>query len=181
MAAPAPSAAPGDPPARRWSLGRAAAVVVGLALAMFWIWIFSGGPRRQNPDHLSDRAWVARAEATCRRAVAEVGRLPRAEQTRRPQERADVVDRATTRLEAMVDRLGRPLPDKGDDARLVRAWLGDWRTYLGNRRDYTRRLREDPRARFLLDEKFSDPIDTVISTFAEVNDMAACAPPGDVG
>lgn len=179
MAAPTPST--GDDQARRSGVGRILAVVAGLAMVVFWIWILSGAPRRHNPDYLADRGWAARAESTCRATAAELAELPRAEQTPRAGRRADVVDRASGHLEAMVERLGRPLPEGGDDARLARAWLADWRTYLANRRDYTRRLRDDPRAQFLVAEKFRDPIDTVISTFAEVNDMATCAPPGDVG
>jgi len=30
-------------------------------------------------------------------------------------------------------------------------------------------------------EKFGDPLDRVVQTFAEVNDMPSCAPAGDVG
>ena len=38
-----------------------------------------------------------------------------------------------------------------------------------------------PRAQLLVDEKFSDSIETVIGTFAEVNKMGSCVVPGDVG
>jgi len=156
-------------------------VVAVLALVLFWIWIFSGGPAKPNPDYLGDRAWVARAERTCRRTVDRIGQLPEASGIARATTRAGVLDQATEELIVMLGRLDEPPPDDAGDARLVEAWLADWRTYVADRRTYADELRRDPAARFLVAEKFDDPIDRVIGTFAEVNDMAACATPGDVG
>ena len=92
-----------------------------------------------------------------------------------------MVDRANDELEAMLDGLDVDLPSSQEDQAVVRPWLADWRTYLDNRRDYADRLRTDPDAQLLVDEKFSDSIETVIGTFAEVNEMDSCVVPGDVG
>jgi hypothetical protein len=80
----------------------------------------------------------------------------------------------------MLDKLSADRADDAGDRELVGKWLVDWRRYVGNRRDYARRLRTDPHARLFVDEKFNDSIETVISTFAQVNDMDSCATPTDV-
>lgn len=164
-----------------WSFARVLAVTTGLALILFWLWIFSGGPRKQNPDYLEDRAWAERTEATCAATVARIDDLPAAPSAASSSERAAVVDRANDELEAMLDELDVDLPSSKDDLEVVRPWLADWRTYLANRRDYADRLRTDPDAQLLVDEKFRDSIETVIGTFAEVNEMDSCVVPGDVG
>jgi hypothetical protein len=157
------------------------AVVAALAIVLFWLWIFSGAPRRQNPDRLRDRAWVERAEATCAATVDRIEALPPAPSSASSAERADVVDGANQELDAMLTVLADDPPTGEGDLEVVRPWLADWRTYLDNRRDYERRLRTDPGARLFVDEKFGDPIETVIGIFADVNDMPSCATPGDVG
>jgi hypothetical protein len=155
-------------------------VGAALALILFWIWIFSGAPRKQNPDRLEDRAWVSRAEATCAATRHRIDRLPPAQATKGAAARADVVDRANDDLTAMLDELAADQPRGDGDRVIVRRWLVDWRRYVGNRRDYTSRLRKDPGARMYVDEKFNDSIETVISTFAQVNDMDSCSTPLDI-
>jgi hypothetical protein len=166
---------------KNWSFARVLAVTTGLALILFWLWIFSGAPRKQNPDYLEDRAWAERTEATCAATVARIDDLPAAPSAGSSSERAAVVDRANDELEAMLDELDVDLPSSQEDVEVVRPWLADWRTYLANRRDYADRLRTDPDAQLLVDEKFRDSIETVIGTFAEVNEMDSCVVPGDVG
>jgi hypothetical protein len=166
---------------RRFPVGRVLVVVVVLGIVAFWAWIFSGAPRRQNPDYLSDRRWVAAAERTCASTRVRLADLPNAATTDDADKRARVLDRATDHLDTMVDGLADPPPGNRADADLASQWVGDWRRYLAARRDYADRLRVDPDARLLLDEKFDDPLDTVIETFAKVNDMPSCATPGDVG
>lgn len=166
---------------RRFPVGRVLVVVVVLGIVVFWAWIFSGAPRRQNPDYLSDRRWVTVAERRCASARERLADLPDATTTDDASTRARVLDQATELLDAMVDDLAVPPPDNPADAGLVRQWVGDWRSYLAARHDYADRLRVDPDARLLLDEKYNDPLDTVIETFADVNAMPSCATPGDVG
>ena len=162
-------------------MARVLAVTAGLALILFWLWIFSGAPRKQNPDYLEDRAWAERTEATCAATVARIDDLPAAPQ-RRELGRAGRRGRpGQRRARSDAGRARRRPPVGQEDQEVVRPWLADWRTYLDNRRDYADRLRTDPDAQLLVDEKFSDSIETVIGTFAEVNEMDSCVVPGDVG
>lgn len=172
-----------EPSERVWTLGRILAVTVALGLILFWLWIFAGGPRKQNPDYLSDRTWTERAEATCGAARSDIDALPGAETTARADDRADVVDQATDRLEAMVDELDATRPSGDGDVEVMAAWIADYRAYVANRRDYAARLRTDPTAKLLVDEKegYRDGLDKVIETFADVNEIPSCAVPGDVG
>lgn len=170
-----------EKPVRPWGAGRILAVLVAIGLALFWIWIFAGGPKKQNPDYLNDRAWATRAEQACSSAQSAIAALPGAETTPDHVQRARVVDQGSDRIEAMIDRLDKAPPSNSTDMKLVDQWTDDYRSYLASRRDYAARLRTDRTARLLLDEKFRQPIDDVIATFAEVNNIPACKPPGDVG
>ena len=107
-------------------------------------------------------------------------RCPPAQATKGAKARAAVVSQANDELATMVDKLAADRPDDAGDRELVTKWLADWRRYVGNRRDYASRLRTDPSARLFVDEKFNDSIETVVSTFAQVNDMDSCATPTDV-
>jgi len=163
-----------------WTIPRLLAIGTALALILFWIWILSGAPKKQNPDRLHDRAWVARSEATCAASMRRVDALPPAQATKDAKARAEVVERADDELATMLDKLTADRPDDASDRELVGKWLADWRRYLGNRRDYAAALRKNPKARLFVDEKFNDSIETVVSTFAQVNDMDSCATPTDV-
>lgn len=178
MAAPTQDTAPDA--RRRSPIGRVVVAGAVILMALFWIWILTGGPRKQNPDYLSDRDWVADAEALCAATRDDVDALPRAEAAGSAAERADVLDDANDLVAAMLVDLGEPLPADDGDIAVVRPWLDDWATYLGDRRAFADALRTDAEAQFLVTEKFNDPIDTVIKTFADVNDMPSCAPFGDL-
>lgn len=155
-------------------------VVVALAIALFWIWIFSGAARRQNPDFLDDRAWVARARATCSVTAERIDERTRQTFTS-PADRADAIEAGNRDLKAMLAELRAPLPESGRDRAVVTPWLDDWTDLLDDRASYAVAVRIDGNARFLTREKFNDPLDRVVQTFAEVNEMKECAPPGDVG
>lgn len=183
MAAPRTDLPPTDqPPGARRGLTpwRVAGVATMLAIALFWIWIFSGAPRKQNPDYLDDRRWVARAEAACATTMDRIdargatGRLDR-------DQRADAIDTSTGELRALLDELADPLPGPASDREVVEQWLADWRALLGDRDTYAAAIRTDPDARFVTSAKFNDPLDTVVETFATVNEMPSCGPADDVG
>jgi hypothetical protein len=152
-----------------------------VAVALFWFWIFSGAPRRDNPDRLEDRAWVERAEDTCARTMAGVDERSETAGREDRVARADAIDASSADLRAMVGALRDPLPDGAGDREVVERWLADWEELIANRETYADAVRDDPGARLLLTEKFDDPIDRVIEVFADVNDMPACGPAGDVG
>lgn len=163
-----------------WTAGRLLAVVVAIVIALFWLWVFAGGPRRQNPDFLTDRSWVKSADATCAVTQDAIKALPGAEESANSTVRAVTVDQATDEIDKMINRLEARPPTDAEDATLVKQWLTDYRSYVASRRDYADDLPADPGAKLLYNEKFRKPIDDVITTFAEVNDMPSCVPPGDV-
>ncbi len=168
---------------RRITVARAAAMVVVVAIVIFWFLILAGWFNKRNPDYLHDRAFVSRTSQRCSDTRRAINRLPPAADSPTAAARADVVDQATARLTDMVDAIAADEPKDASDARIVKAWVADWRVYLGNRRDYTVRLRSNPRAQFLVDEKprANDPYDRVIKNFADINDMPDCGPTLDVG
>lgn len=160
---------------------RVLGVVVMLAIALFWLWIFSGAPRRQNPDYLSDRSWVEQAEATCAATMDTIDERASSAGREDRAVRADAIDAGTADLRSMLDELGSPPPDDADDREVVGTWLADWRRLLDDRVIYARAIRVNPDARFLTTERFNDPLDRVIEVFADVNEMPSCGPAGDVG
>lgn len=172
-----------EPLARSSRVWRILAVVAALAMALFWIWILAGGPRKANPDRLDDRAYASQAEQRCQVLLRELKALPQAQAIDSATERADVLDRATAMATSTVDDLEAAAPRTGDDRVRLEGWLGDWRQYLGDRTDFATRLRADPDARFFVseNERLRDPVDKTIEVFADVNDMPSCATPGDVG
>ncbi len=173
-----------EPLAMRWSIGRVLAVLVSAGLVVFWIWIFSGAPARPNPDRLDDRAYVARAEARCQQLLDDLGELPGPGEFDSAEHRADVLDEANALVTQMVDDLEADAPTTGDDAVRTGGWIADWRTYLADRADYAERLRRDPDSKLLIsvNAELQDPVDKTIQIFADdVNEMPACATPGDVG
>ena len=171
-----------QPLGMRWSVGRVATIAVVVAMVIFWTWIFAGGPRRANPDRLDDRAFAARTEARCTKLRSDLKSLPNASLAKQAGERAAVLVQANQLVATMVDQIAADAPRTGEDSVRMKGWLSDWRTYLADRQDYASRLRTDPGARLLLHQnKGGDPVDSGIERFADLNDMADCATPGDVG
>ncbi len=178
-APPRPGGAPS--PGRRGTIWTAAGVAVVLAVALMWIWIFSGAARKENPDYLEDRAWAADAEETCAATAERIEERSASAGRQDAEARADAIDASTDDLEAMLADLRDPLPGSDADRSVVEPWLDDYARLLEDRRTYADAVRDDPDARFLTTEKFNDPLDRVVQTFAEVNDMPSCVPAGDVG
>lgn len=172
-----------EPLARSSRLWRILAVVAALAMALFWIWILAGGPRKANPDRLDDRAYAAGAEQSCQVLLGDLKALPQAQTIASATERADVLDRATAMTTSMIDQLQATAPRTGDDRVRLNGWFSDWRQYLSDRSDFAVRLRSDPGAQLFVSEnkRLKDTVDRTIKIFADVNDMPSCATPGDVG
>lgn len=183
MPSPIPDEAEADQPlAMRWTIGRVATVVAVLAMVGFWAWIFAGGPQKENPDRLDDRAFVARTEKRCRALRSDLKALPNAAVLTDAADRAELLDDANALVTGMVDEIEADAPERGEDAASVSGWITDWRLYLADRADYADRLRRDPEAQLLLSRsELGDSVDKTIEIFAQVNDMRDCATPGDVG
>jgi len=151
-----------------------------VASFLFWIYAFSGLAKREPPDSLQDPAFATRAEPRCATTAAAVAQLPPAPTARTPAERADTVEVGTGLLRSLVTDLQTMVPADGPDRALVLAWLDDWNSYLGSRDDYARRVRTDPRARFLVDDRDGQAITVPMDNLATVNRMPSCVTPGDV-
>lgn len=194
-APPAPSAASAsDDPAdaspgpggrgRRTARLAIAAVVVGLLAMWGYVLYLAFGPGRQPPiDRLDDPAFAEAAEDRCAAALDEIDALPAASSTPDPSERADVLDQANAIYGSMLDDLAgqtRLVPDR-EQRGYAEEWISDWRTHLGDRRDYARDLRTDPDARLLVSEKPGEgrQITAWIDEFALANRMPSCASPTD--
>ena len=179
---PDPTTEPAVPSARHgFTPLRILGVSTMLAIALFWFWIFAGGPAKQNPDRLADREWAEQAETTCRRTMDGIDERTRDAGTEDRATRADAIDTSTGELRTMLAALRDPLPGPAADREVVAPWLADWEQLLDDRDAYADAIREDANARFLMTEKYNDPLDRVVEVFADVNDMPSCAPAGDVG
>jgi hypothetical protein len=187
-APPAPDdvSTPDPPPARGRRVGRlaVAGVVVGLLAMWGYVLYLAFGPGRQPPvDRLDDPAFASAAEDRCAEALDEIDGLPVANATPDPAERADVLDQANEIYAAMVDDLAgmtRLVPD-AQQRGYAEEWVDDWRTHLGDRREYARDLRTDADARLLVSEKPGEgqQITEWIDEFAAANRMPACKSPTD--
>lgn len=178
----APTTDSPDVATRRWTAGRVIVTILVIGMVAMWVCVLylAFGPGRADPpDRLDDPAFAAAAEIRCRQALTEVATLPRAADTASATDRADVVEQANQSFEAMLDDLDRAAPP-GEDGVLVREWLADWRTYLGDRQAFAVALLKDPKARLLVTAKGRQQITEYLDAFAGDNHMTACATPIDV-
>jgi hypothetical protein len=171
-----------DEPKVGVTVWRVLGVLAFIAIAVWWIYVFANGSSVDHPDEFADDDWTARAEAVCAARQQAILDLPNAATVSSPEERADLVERATAELEQMVrelDALGPPATTKG--AEIVPQWLADYELYLQDRRDWTEILRSGDDPPFLVSANANGArVTDVLTTFAEVNDMANCGPSGDV-
>lgn len=172
-----------EPASGGWSIGRIAAVVVVLGMVLFWLWILSGAPAKDNPDRLRDRAFADRTEQRCRELTDQLDELPSALDAKSAAQRADQLEQSTAKVSAMVDAIEADAPTSGPDAVPVKGWIADWRTYIQDREDYAAALRKDPNAKLVLsvNEDLDAGVDETITVFArDANHMNDCVVPGDV-
>jgi hypothetical protein len=167
-------------------VGRTVVIIVVCALVSMWGYVLylAFGPGRQPPiDRLDDPAFAEAAEERCAATLEEVDRLPVASASHTAAERADVLARANGVYAAMLDDLDdlETLAPAGDQRRRANEWLGDWRTYLGDRETYADALRTDPDARLLVSAKPGEgqQITGWIDEFAKANRMPSCVSPTD--
>lgn len=179
-----------EPPtgAPRTSMGtlvaRTVLIVVCLLIAAMWVYGFVFASKEAR-NKIGDRAWAERAEEICAEAQRE--RLELVDLRRIDEvgegalaERADLVDRATDIVEAMLDAVVAVAPADAKGQDLVPQWEADYRTYLGDRRDYADLLRSGINRPFAETRAENIPISERLETFAGDNEMPACAPPRDL-
>ena len=163
------------PDERSHPVRRALVVVALLALASFWIWaLFFASKSAVNK--VDDRAWAARAEATCAEFEIELRELDGRTSTDL-NERAELVERSTDLLAAMLDEITAEMPTDDKGRSIVPAWEADYRTLLDDRYAYAAMLRSGQDGPFTETAVNNVPITERIETFAGDNEMPSCAPP----
>jgi len=165
-------------------LGRLSIVIACLLIGAMWVYAFVFASR-ESINKIYDDEWSARAQTRCEQAAQErsaLTNLTRIDEND-PQTlviRADLVDQATNSLEEMVNDLEKDKPSTEKDLALVPKWIGDYRTYIQDRRDYANELRTGELTTFsetLVDDV---PVSERIGKFARENEMRACQPPFDL-
>ena len=173
-------------PARetRSVLTRAIALIGFGVFATFWIWALFFASK-EGVNRVEDRAWVESAQSICETAADE--RTALANYTRLDEggaelirQRADIVDEATDTLERMLNSL-EALPLTGEKGQaIIPLWIDEYRTYLGDRRNYAAQLRESGENLPFYETANQIPISERLATFAADNEMPACKPPLDL-
>ena len=159
-------------------------LVVSLGIAAFWVWALFFPPKGAVA-RLDDVAWTERAEEICREANLARNELA---DTRRIEdvgegalaERADLIDRATDIVAAMIDEVMVVAPTGTDDVALAERWAGYYRTLVEDRRDYTVVLRAGDNPPFPETTIDGSPISEYINDFTVANRMKACSSPADL-
>ncbi len=163
---------------------RALLALVSLVIAAFWIWALFFPPK-ESVARLDDTAWTERADLICREAnlarneLADSRRLEDVGEGALA-ERADLIDRATDIVSAMLDEITSIAPTGEKDAVLVETWVGYYRTLLDDRRDYTDVLRAGDNPPFPETTIDGSPISEYINDFTVANRMKACSSPADL-
>lgn len=154
-------------------------------IAAMWLYAFAFAPR-ESINRIRDRDWAARAETRCvaaeqrRFALQDLTEID-PEDTVALRRKADIVERATNDLEALVNELAADVPADEKGREIVPQWIADYRTYLGDRRLFVERLRtESRRPAFSETEVGGVPVSERINKFARENDMRTCQTPYDL-
>ena len=166
--------------AKRAGLG----AILALIGAM-WFYAFVFAPR-ESINKINDRDWAMRAESRC--AAAEKERFALQDLTEMDPDdsvalrrKADIVEKATDSLEALVDEIAADVPADAKGREIVPQWISDYRTYLGDRRLFIERLRTlDRRPDFNETEVGGVPVSERINKFARENEMRSCQTPYDL-
>jgi len=184
---PRPAGDAPDAPPTRPSIWRVPLMMIVVAFAAFWVWaLFFASKEAVNK--IGDREWARRAEGICAAADAERVELIDLREIARDgpasaaelAERADIVDRATDIVENMLGEVEAVIPDDDKGAAIVPLWIADYRTYIGNRRTFTTRLRQGRNDPFTETAVEGIPISERLEQFAGDNEMPSCAPPQDL-
>ena len=165
-------------------LTRTLALIGFGVFATFWIWALFFASK-EGVNRIEDRAWVESAQSICETAADE--RTALANYTRLDEggaelilQRAEIVDEATDTLERMLNSL-EALPLTGEKGQaIIPLWIDEYRTYLGDRRNYAAQLRESGENLPFYETANQIPISERLATFAADNEMPACKPPLDL-
>ncbi|MEX1217550.1 MAG: hypothetical protein WEA11_03390 [Acidimicrobiales bacterium] len=169
-----------EPMSFRGRTARVLALLSALIVVFLWGWALFFPPSTTAPGTLEDRVFPEAAQQICTDAAAELSLLPKAFETTDPVDRSAVITKTNVILRSMLDRLDSlALPEDSQDATNIKEWLGDWRTYVGDRGAYAVALTTDPTARFYVSKKEERQVSVPIDFFATFNKMFNCVTPDD--
>ncbi len=140
---------------------------------------------KESINKIGDDAWAQRAQLRCldaereREALADY-RLISDVGVDGLRQRADLVDRATDTLDAMIRSLKADQPADEKGRAIVPLWIAEYERYVYDRRFYAQRLRTGDNAPFSESTFEGLPLAERLATFAGDNRMPACAPPIDL-
>jgi hypothetical protein len=155
--------------------------VVIAGLAAMWIYAFAFASR-DNVNALGDKAWAEQAEIDCAAAHAEIRALPSSPNiTDKSAEalaaRSEVLSQSNVILEELLAELASPEPNDVEGARIAKLWLGDYQTYVNDRKAYAEGLKAGDVTAFAESVIDGMPITGFIDDVARQNRMPSCQAP----
>ncbi|MEI8391603.1 MAG: hypothetical protein WCG40_03800 [Actinomycetes bacterium] len=134
---------------------------------------------------VDDVAWTVRANAICQKANVQRDSLAdlRRINTSGPNalaERADIIDKATTIIQNMLNDVTSQSLTSPEDQRLVNTWKAIFQDWIDGRITYTVVLRTGKNAPFAESMVDGSPVSAQIDYFAQENRMDSCASPKDL-
>ena len=166
------------------SVALLAKIAAGVFIAFMWFYAFVLAPR-ESANNIADKEWSARSEATCSKAadfrtsLADLSTIDPAD-PEALNHKADIIDKATSSLEDVLDSIAADVPSTAKGKELVPEWIADYRIYVKDRRDYTAGMRKGTLDEFSESIVEGIPITERLGKFARENHMPACQPPRDL-
>ena len=149
-----------------------------LIIAIFWVYAFLFASK-EGVNVLEDKAWTVRAEEICRNANLERDKLVDLRRINSVEgdalaERADIIDKATTIIQKMLNDVTDQVPTGSDDAKLTEIWRGIYQDWIDGRINYTAKLRTGENAPFAESMREGSPVSDSINDFTTNNRMKSC-------
>ncbi|MEY3823431.1 MAG: hypothetical protein RL628_1539 [Actinomycetota bacterium] len=149
-----------------------------LIIAAFWVYAFFFASK-EGINVLEDKAWTIRAEEICRNANLERDKLVDLRRINSVEgdalaERADIIDKATTIIQKMLNDVTDQVPTGSDDAKLTEIWRGIYQDWIDGRINYTAKLRTGENAPFAESMREGSPVSDSINDFTTNNRMKSC-------
>ena len=149
-----------------------------LIIAAIWVYAFFFASK-EGVNVLEDKAWTIRAEEICRNANLERDKLVDLRRINSVEgdalaERADIIDKATTIIQKMLNDVTDQVPTGSDDAKLTEIWRGIYQDWIDGRINYTAKLRTGENAPFAESMREGSPVSDSINDFTTNNRMKSC-------
>jgi hypothetical protein len=162
-------------------------ILVCALIAAMWVYAF-GFASKTGVYFVSEKGWRTSAERICtgatqrRLALADTSQGYISNPTHEQMlQRADIVDKATTTLDQMVNDLEALPLATSDDRERVTVFVKYYREILSDRRAYTARLRAFDLAPYRETLVNGSPVTNTVIDFTTGNAIPHCMPPGELG